>query len=236
MVSAALLLLHVSVSWATDTIDDQTDRPVSIGLGIVDGKVSGSVDDQPVQQVLDVLSAQGGFIYDGPEALLDREVSGTFEGVPLLATLKQLLAPFNYYLIVAEDPTKITRLVITGLRGSPGERPLADESADPEIPPAAVTQGPAGELTEQERAMFEVAHERMGPPPELLEYFEPVQAPGTELTGPPVPADLVVRDLPEFDAIISDTGPVDPNAPAPDVMPADPDAGETGPSLEGPSR
>ena len=47
--------------------------------------------------------------------------------------------------------------------------------------------------------------------PELIDAFEPRQEPGTEETGPPLPEGFVAKELPPFEPIESETGPVDPD-------------------------
>ncbi len=71
----------------------------------------------------------------------------------------------------------------------------------PLIPADMVVQG----LTAEELLLFEMADEMLGPPPELLKYFEPVAEPGSEETGPLIPADMVVQGLPFFEPVVSDT-------------------------------
>ncbi len=90
------------------------------------------------------------------------------------------------------------------------------------------------QLTEEEqRLLFEVAREDKSPPPELLDQFEPLQAPGTEKTGPLVPSNVVVEDLPEFEMVENQTGPEFPDSQISDafVMEFQPFVSETGPPV-----
>jgi len=63
---------------------------------------------------------------------------------------------------------------------------------------------------------------------------EPDPKPGTEETGPPVPSDFMVEELPEFEVIENDTGPesIDPDVPDEVIMEFEPFVSETGPVIE----
>lgn len=47
-------------------------------------------------------------------------------------------------------------------------------------------------------------------PRELPDSFYPVQEPGSEITGPQTPPDMLIKELPMVNFIENDTGPVDP--------------------------
>jgi len=196
----------------------------SIDLQIVDGVFTGHIDNQPLVQVLDTISQQMVFEYHGDDDLLKQPVSGNFYDVPFFDALGTLLTPFNYSLIESQDLKEPNRLYLQSLKGAlttPGELPLPESSgtAKPE------------QLTEDERLLFEVA-EGGRPPPELLDQFEPMQAPGTEKTGPLFP-DIVVEDLPEFEIVESQTGPEFPDSQISDDFVTDfqPFVSETGPPV-----
>ena len=50
-------------------------------------------------------------------------------------------------------------------------------------------------------------NDNITPPPELLEYFEPVPEPGSAEIGPPIPPRTIFQGLPEFEPFVSETGP-----------------------------
>lgn len=54
-------------------------------------------------------------------------------------------------------------------------------------------------------------NEETEPPQELLDSFYSEQEPGSEISGPQAPPDMLIQELPIFDVIENDTGPVDPN-------------------------
>ena len=85
------------------------------------------------------------------------------------------------------------------------------------------------ELRMEDRLLFKAADEQVGPPPELLELFEPWQEAGSEETGPQPPIGTVVQPLPEFEPVFSETGPVDPDAVVEDLPGFGPIVNETGP-------
>ncbi len=199
---------------------------VSVDLQIVDGVFTGHIDNQPLVQVLDTISRQMVFEYHGDDDLLNQPVSGNFDDVPFFDALGTLLKPFNYSLIESQDLKEPSRLYLQSLKGeltTPGQ--VSGESSSPAKPE---------QLTEEEqRLLFEVAKEDRRPPPELLDQFEPLQAPGTEKTGPLVPSNVVVEDLPEFEMVENQTGPEFPDSQMSDdfVMEFQPFVSETGPPV-----
>jgi len=197
---------------------------ISIDLQIVDGVFTGHIDNQPLVQVLDTISQQMAFEYHGDDNLLNQPVSGNFYDVPFFDALGALLKPFNYSLIRSQDLKEPSRLYLQSLKG---------ELTTPEQV-SGKSSSPAKQLTEEEqRLLFEVAREDRRPPPELLDQFEPLQAPGTEKTGPLVPSSIVVEDLPEFEMVENQTGPEFPDSQISDdfVMEFQPFVSETGPPV-----
>jgi len=197
---------------------------VSIDLQIVDGVFTGHIDHQPLVQVLDTISQQMAFEYHGDDDLLNQPVSGNFDDVPFFDALGTLLKPFNYSLIESQDLKEPSRLYLQSLKGAlTTPEQVSGESSSPAKPE---------QFTEEEqRLLFEVA-EGGRPPPELLDQFEPMQAPGTEKTGPLFP-DIVVEDLPAFEIVESQTGPEFPDAQIADDFVTDfqPFVSETGPPV-----
>jgi len=200
---------------------------VSVDLQIVDGVFTGHIDNQPLVQVLDTISQQMVFEYHGEDDLLNQPVSGNFDDVPFFDALQALLTPFEYSLIESQDLKEPSRLYLQSLKGeltTPGESPLPESSG---------TAKPEQFTEEEQRLLFEVAKGGR-PPPELLDQFEPLQQPGTEKTGPLVPDDFAVEDLPEFQIVENQTGPESPDSQIPDDFVTDfqPFVSETGPVIE----
>jgi len=200
---------------------------VSIDLQIVDGVFTGHIDNQPLVQVLDTISQQMVFEYHGDDDLLNQPVSGNFYDVPFFDALGTLLKPFNYSLIESQDLKEPNRLYLQSLKRAlttPGESPLPESSG---------TAKPEQLTEEEQRLLFEVAREDRRPPPELLDQFEPLQQPGTEKTGPLIPDNVVVEDLPEFEIVENQTGPEFPDSQISDDFVTDfqPFASETGPPV-----
>jgi len=233
----AVCLFQIAIPCAMAQ-DNNTDvESISIDLQIVDGVVTGHIDNRPLWQVLDTISQQTAFEYQVHEDLLKQPVSGHFEGIPLIEAMKKLLRPFNYHLVSPKEPGKPLQVYILSMKGEltvPVAVPEVLTQTEPEnMAPGNLLTG-LEQLTEEERLLFEVANEGVGPPPELIHEFEPWQEPGTEITGPPVPSDFMVEELPEFEVIESDTGPesIAPDVPDEVIMEFEPFVSETGPIIE----
>ncbi len=234
---AALVVMAVSAHAATDGAALEKaaiQGSVPLDIRVAQGKLSGHFSDRPLGEVLEALRGQVDFAYQGDEDLLEHPVSGRFDGVPVLRAVKQLLEPFHYTIIFGENET-IERLHITSLRRPWADRratavPVAPQTADLDLP--SVEALPGVELTWEERLLFEIAEEEFSPPPELLEDFEPWQDPGSEETGPEAPADFLVEELPEFEPVVSETGPDEPDLIVEELPQFEPIVSETGPSLE----
>ena len=228
-------LLQATIAWSLEQVDKTDVESISIDLQIVDGVVTGHIDKQPLGQILDIISQQTAFEYQSHDDLLKQPVSGHFEGIPLIKAMKKLLRPFNYYLIMSDGNGEIEHLYITSLKGEltvPVAVPEVLTQTEPEnTAPGNLLTG-LEQLTEEERLLFEVPEEEKSPPPELLDQFEPWQELGTEITGPPVPSDFMVEELPEFEVIENDTGPesIDPDVPDEVITEFEPFVSETGPS------
>jgi len=211
-------------------------------IRIAEGKISGKFDDLPLFEVLDEISRQAGFEYQGDDELLDQPVSGNFEERPLIDALKWMLDPFNYVVIFGENG-QIERLHIISLIS------LRDElargvPAPARVPPKTSSLAPPSNyeretptdlelLTMEERLLFETADEALGPPLELLEYFEPWQELGSEETGPQIPEGFVAKELLPFEPFESETGPpVDPDIVVEELPEFEPVISETGPTLD----
>ena len=218
---AALVLGAASAGVAPGAFALQRAATINDGSGaltirLAEGKISGKFDDLPLFEVLDEIGRQAGFEYQGDDELLDQPVSGNFEERPLIDALKWMLDPFNYVVIFGENG-QIERLHIISLislrdelaRGvpAPARVPPKTSSLDPPLDYERETPTGLELLTMGERRLFVTADEELGPPLELLEYFEPWQELGSEDTGPQVDPDTAVKELPEFEPVISETGP-----------------------------
>ena len=237
---AALVLGAVSAGVAPDafalrqaaTSNDGSGAPT---IRVAVGKLSGKFNDRRLFEVLDEIGGRAGFEYQGDGELLDQLVSGKFEGTSWAAAVRDILKPFRY-VMTFDARGDIENFPITGLR-----RPLKEPGgrAAPLIPQEPVgdddfiSAAPGVELAEEDYRPFEgVEHQDSDIAPELLEAFEPRQAPGTEKTGPPLPEGFVAKELPPFEPIESETGPVDPDIVVKELPDFEPVVSETGPSLE----
>ena len=194
---------HASASDQAVPTHDGSDP---VDLGISEGKLSGQFNNRPLVEILDVIGGQAGFTYRGDEEVLNQPVSGNFEGRPLIDAVEWILEPFNYVIDVTENG-EIERLHIISLRHTaatvaPAPARLPAEMNSPEHVFGPQLDGPAeSDLASEVLLLFETANQRLGPPPELLEYFEPVPEPGSEETGPQIPPGMVVKDLPDFEPV-----------------------------------
>lgn len=232
----AATVCGVNEAWASEQSIPRHDGASPVKLWITEGKVTGSFKNRPLFESLDAIGGETGFEYRGDKDLLNRPVSGTFEEAPLIDAVKTILEPFNYVIIFRANG-EIKRLHITSLRrGSGGAvAPAAGVPAQRARPDAGLaTALPGVELTEEQRLLFEMAYDKLDLPPELLEYFEPVPEPGSAKTGPRIPPDMALQDLPEFEPLVSETGPFDPNAMIQDLPEFEPFAADTGPSPDTP--
>lgn len=171
-----------------------------LDLKISDGKVSGTVDNRPVIDVLNLLSRKGLFKFRVNGDLAQHPVSGKFKEASLIDALKQILRPFNTLLLSNTKGHPETIFILNLRSGDPSEGPAQMEAAIP-----GSGKGPGGtpqfltiddfNLTDEQRAGFDIAGEKRGPPPEMMDLFYPKQEPGTEKTGPRSPMDY---DMPEF--------------------------------------
>ncbi len=239
----------------------------SADIRVAKGKLSGKFSNRPLFEVLDAIGSQAGFEYQVDKALLNHPVSGNFKAAPLVDAVRKILEPFNY-VIVSKANGEIRRLHIVGFRGaSPASLP-----AEPRVPPE--TRRPALEfsnepetsknlhptieeqlaaLTVEERLAFEVADEKLGPPPEWLDYFEPASEHGSadevfssltieqrrsfeiadEKLGPPPELLEYFEPVPEPGS--AETGPpIPPGMIVEDLPQFEPYVSETGPSADTP--
>ena len=206
-----LCTLH-SFAWADKGVNEIPRQPATITLQITDGVVSGYIKGVSIREVLEVISSQHPFDYQANELLFKQRISGQFDKVPLLAALRQLLKPFNYYLIFSKETGDIESLTLTSIHVASDSHPrplIASPRAD-------VSDNTFTELLaeldtgEADHPSFIMEGEETEPPQALLDSFYPVQEPGGEITGPQAPPDMLIEELPMVDVIENDTGPVDP--------------------------
>lgn len=174
----------------------------SLELKISDGKVSGTVDNRPVIEVLNLLSRKGLFKFRINEDLAQYRVSAKFEQASLVDSLKQILKPFNTLLLSNKEGNPETIFVLNLRSGDPSEGPAVpvQEAA---IPGSKKSSREGAQflsldnldLTDEQRAAFEVAGKKRGPPPDMMDLFYPHQDPGTEKTGPRAPMDYEPPDF-----------------------------------------
>ena len=177
----------------------------SVSIEVTRGKVSGTFSKRPLYEILDRLGGQAGFEYRAAGEVLREPVSGQFERVAVIDALRRILDRFNY-LIVFKANGEIDRLRIFNVRtrmaatapdtaaavpgaaaGAPSTAAVSHQSldADPGLEDEPVTLAES-DLTLEEILMFEVADHDIGPPPELIDDFEPWTDPVSEETGPQV--------------------------------------------------
>jgi len=201
-----------SFAWADKGANEMPQQPATIMLQITDGMVSGYIKDGSIREVLEVISSQHPFNYQANELLFKQRISGQFDKVPLLTALRQLLKPFNYYLIFSKETGDIKSLTLTSIHVASDNHPrplMASPRAD--VLDNTFTELLAElETGEADHPSFIIEGEETEPPQELLDSFYPVQEPGSEITGPQAPPDMLIKELPMVDVIENDTGPVDP--------------------------
>ena len=200
-----------------------------LDLRISEGKVSGGYDNRPLFEILDALRSHESFEYQGDKNSLHHPVSGRFDRVPLTEVVKQVLEPTNYT-IVFDAAGKIRSLRIGSLRHGPLEADVRPEGTSLGV--AVANAGIEPELTGAERLLFEVAADGEGPLPAWLDEFEP-RRDESEETGPQVPPNTIVEELPDFALLVTEDGPFDPDAAGDQLPDFEPVVSDTGPSLDG---
>ncbi len=200
-----------------------------LDLRISEDKVSGGFDKRPLFEILDALRSHANFEYEGDEDSLHHRVSGRFDRVPLTEAVKQILAPTNYT-IVFDAAGKIRSLQIGSLRRGPVEADAPPRWASLGV--AVANAGIEPELPGAERLLFETAADSEVPSPVLLDAFEPGRD-GSEETGPQVPANTIVEELPDFAPLVTEDGPFDPDGAGDHLPEFEPLVSDTGPSLDG---
>ena len=189
-IAAALVFVAALAHTATDAYASEQavpadDRPGTMDLRVAEGKLSGKFDNRPLFEVLEAIGSQAGFEYQGYKEVLSHPMTGNFEGLDLINAVERILEPFNYVMVFKRNG-EIRRLHIVSFRGaSAGTRvPPQTGSLTPAFtyePGPPTNFGPTMEdhlldLTFEERRLFEVADDELGPPPELVQYFEPESA------------------------------------------------------------
>ncbi len=200
IVSALILgaapAVRAAAAFAPEQAAATSGGAASVALEITKGSLTGTFSKRPLYEILDRLGGQGGFEYRGSGEVLREPVSGQFEGVALIDALRRILDRFDY-LIVFKAKGEIDRLRIFNVRtrmaatapgmaaAVPGTAALSAQSSDPglDFGDEPVTLAEA-DLTLEEILMFEVADLELGPPPDLLDDFEPWTDPISEELGP----------------------------------------------------
>ena len=119
-VVAVSSLWQVTTPRAFEQLDKNYEKQIvnPSGLQIKDGAVTGRhINNQPLGQVLDTMSRQEVFEYQGHDDLLNQPVSGSFEGIPIIDMMKEILRPFNYYLIKSKETGNPLHVYIVSLKG-----------------------------------------------------------------------------------------------------------------------
>lgn len=173
----------------------------ALELKISEGKVSGTVDNRPVIEILNLLARKGSFKFRINEELGQYRVSGKFEQASLMDSLKQILKPFNTLLLSSEEGNPETIFVLNLRSGDPSEGPTV-----PVRNGAQFFTLDGLDLTDEQRAAFEDAGKKRGPPPEMMDSFYPHQDPGTEKTGPPAPPGYEPPDFPKKALSLDEAG------------------------------
>ena len=180
-------------------------------IRIAKGKLSGSFDNRPLFEVLDAIRSQAGFEYQGYKEALSHPVSGKFDGLPLIDSLRRILEPFNY-IILFTAKGEIERLHILSFRGASAGTAAVGARVSPHA--TSLDDDFADAATE-----LELDH---------LGEFEPVASE----TSPNDP-DTDLQTLPEFEPVVSETGPNDPSAGLQGLPEFVPVVGETDPNDPG---
>lgn len=218
IVLAGVLSLVVSVTatgaaWAQEQPVSLSVESPALDLRIVEGKVEGKITRRPLYDVLEFLRERRDIAYGCPGDILRYEVSGQFDEMPLPDMIKEVLAPFNYT-VALDHEGGIKRLQIISFKqphpGAASLSPGISNKLDSPWREKVVTPADL-DLSEEERRLFEVADQRVGPPPELSEQFSPSQPLGSENTGPQVPTKVLPEELPQFEMVVSETGPEGPD-------------------------
>lgn len=232
---AALCFLAASAGPAltAETRAAARDDVGRLSLNVTGGKVTGSVKQRPVAEVLDALSLQANFDYEAGDEVLGVMLSRRFEAVPLAEALDDLLGAFNYIMTFGSDGA-VRRLSIIGLHGDPGDvRPqaapagMSESAAETE----AIQLAPGTTLTEAQAELFEEAEQAVAVPAALYELFYPEQPPGSEETGPPEPENESL-EISEFTPFESDSGPPGPEVSTMELPDFIPEENETGPTRD----
>lgn len=213
---------------AAEPAASASEHPGPMNLVVADGKLSGRFNDRPLAEILDFISGIMGFEYQASHQLGAERVSHEFDRVPLMDATKQLLAPFGHF-IEFHGNGRIKHIFISGKRNAPRGTPQLHGQLDGQKDQGG--KGPDRDRMKVSPSMEleDASTQGSGPPPELIDLFYPQQEPGTELTGPPVleghatqefnhfvptehdsgpeALETVKGELPEFEPVISETGP-----------------------------
>ena len=205
-------------------------------IRIAKGKLSGNFDNRPLFQVLEAIRSQIGFEYQVDKALLNHPVSGNFKAAPLIDAVRKILEPFNY-VMVSKAKGEIKRLLILSFRGASARTAAVGARVLPQTTGIDVDFAdapPELELTTEQRLLFEMAVDRLGPELESPGYFEPGQEPASVETGRQISTDTVVEDLSEIQVLLSDIGPADLESVVEELAEPEPFLSETGSSTSAP--
>lgn len=242
---AAIIVVLFGPLWLVRVWDDAfaSERAAIMNEGsgpgdirIAKGKLSGSFNNRPLFEVLDAIRSQAGFEYQGYKEALSHPVSGKFDGLPLIDAVKRILEPFNY-IILFTAKGKIKRLQILSFRGASARTAAVGPRVLPRTTGIDVDFAdapPEMELTTEQRLLFEMAVDNLGPEPGSPGYFEPGQEPASVETGRQISTDTVVEDLSEIQVLLSDIGPADLERVVEELAEPEPFLGETGPSTSAP--
>ena len=160
------------------TIQEQPE--VTMAIEMAGGKVSGTLRQAPLPEVLEKLSQLGGFTYRLPGNYMSYVVSRQFDQMALIDAIKSILRPFSYVLNT-DGKGKLKEVRIVGLQHD------ADRIVVQEFP----TFMPSGKAL----------------PSHIDTQPLPVFSPVMHATGPGSGEQKNSGTLPAFEPIINDTGP-----------------------------
>ena len=200
-----------------------------VKLRLAGDKMYGQFVNRPLFEVLDQIDSQSSFKYLASQNLREYRVSGTFDGTSFSDALKKILEPFNY-VVVSGTTDEVKQLFVISVKGKAAENAASEffrqlvvigvNSKATESSASTSFELPAEEdlistevleefdLTDGEPFLFEVPYNGTPLPPEFKEPTSS-QTPESQKSGPKSTT-AIVRDLPDFEPISNNTGPIVP--------------------------
>lgn len=141
-------------------------------------------DNKKLGDVLESLSSEYGFEYQIADALLEHDVSGSFQRRPLMGLLKRILAGVGY-VVETGEAGQVKMVIVSRQSNDAGQSTDANKILPvPELDPILDEPVTSNNMTDEQLRGFEIADEQQTVPPEWMNDFEPEQEPGSEVTGP----------------------------------------------------